>query len=79
MRVSAEGLIEHKKRHQTTTSQWPVGIVFGVQFGKDGVGYRCCMMSVWCQIEYQKRNQTHPLSGQVGFSFLCLLDSRPRK
>ena len=29
--VSAEGRVEHQKRNQTATSQWPVGFVFGVQ------------------------------------------------
>ena len=29
--VSAEGRVEHQKQHQTVTSQWPVGLVFGVQ------------------------------------------------
>ena len=29
--VSAEGRVEHQKRNQTVTSQWPVGFVFGVQ------------------------------------------------
>ena len=31
MPVSAEGRVEHQKRNQTATSQWPVGFVFGVQ------------------------------------------------
>ena len=29
--VSAEGRLEHQKRNQTATSQWPVGFVYGVQ------------------------------------------------
>ena len=29
--VYAEGRVEHQKRKQTATSQWPVGFVFGVQ------------------------------------------------
>ena len=29
--VSAEGRVEHQKRNQAATSQWPVGLVFGVQ------------------------------------------------
>ena len=31
MPVSAEGRVEHQKRNQTATFQWPVGFVFGVQ------------------------------------------------
>ena len=29
--VSAEGRVEHQKRNQTATSQWPFSFVFGVQ------------------------------------------------
>ena len=29
--MSAEGRVEHQKRNQTATSQWPVEFVFGVQ------------------------------------------------
>ena len=29
--VFAEGRVEHQKRNQTATSQWPVGFVFVVQ------------------------------------------------
>ena len=39
--VSAEGRVEHQKRNQTATSQWPVGFVFGVQ-----LDYSCRLKSV---------------------------------
>ena len=31
MPLSAVGRVEHQKRNQTATFQWPVGFVFGVQ------------------------------------------------
>ena len=61
MPVSAEGRVEHQKRNQTATSQWPVGFVFGVQ-----LDYSCrlksappdaiiCVVAVWFRFWFSTR------------------------
>ena len=70
--VFAEGRVEHQKRNQTATFQWPVGFVFGVQ-----LDYSCRLKSVPSdgekvvsnQVEHQKLNQV--AAAATWLSFWC--------
>ena len=59
---STEDQVEHQKRNQTVTSQWPVGFVLGVQ-----LGYSCRLKS------FQVNVLNHVVFPIPKFNTICLL------